>query len=287
LDRLGIPLVEIATAPDIKDGEHARETAEKLGGVLRATGMVQRGIGSIRQDLNVSVEGGERTELKGVQDLKLLPKIIDVEISRQRKEGVRDGGETRRIIGLDSEYMRPLPGAARIYPETDVLHVGISRELLEKAVVGESAEEKLGDLKKLGLNEQLAQRMAGSKELGLFEKIVRDTKADVTAVASTLLETVINLRRDGVETDKITEVQLKELFSLFAKGVIVKAAIPEVLRELPSGKTAEKIIGEKSLRKFSEKELEELVKIGKTFGELMREHRLRVDPAELQKRLKR
>ncbi len=287
LDRLGIPLVEIATAPDVKDGEHAKETAEKLGGILRASGRVQRGLGSIRQDLNVSVDGGERTELKGVQDLKLLPKIIDVEIARQRRESVREGGETRRIIGLESEYMRPLPGAARIYPETDVPHVGIEKRMLDEAVVGESAEEQTAGLRKIGLNEQMAQRMASSKDSGLFERIVRETKADATAVASTLLETIVSLRREGVKTDKITELQLKELFSLYAKGVIVKAAIPEILRELPSGNGAEKITGGKGLRKLSERELDALVKSGKGFGELMKEHRLRVDPAELQKRLKR
>ncbi|HLE96878.1 MAG TPA: Glu-tRNA(Gln) amidotransferase subunit GatE, partial [Candidatus Thermoplasmatota archaeon] len=84
LDRLGIPLVEIATAPDIVDGEHAREAALALGTALRATGKVKRGIGTIRQDLNISVGGGSRVEVKGVQDLWLIPKVTQWEVERHR-----------------------------------------------------------------------------------------------------------------------------------------------------------------------------------------------------------
>ncbi|MDY7081678.1 MAG: Glu-tRNA(Gln) amidotransferase GatDE subunit E, partial [Halobacteria archaeon] len=67
LDRLGIPLVEIGTEPDIRTPEQAQETAEKIGMLLRSTGSVKRGLGTIRQDLNVSIEEGARIEMKGVQ----------------------------------------------------------------------------------------------------------------------------------------------------------------------------------------------------------------------------
>jgi len=83
LDRLGIPLLEISTGPDIVSSEHAAEVAEKLGMLLRSTGKVRRGIGTIRQDVNVSIEGGERCEIKGAQDLKLLPTLVDLEVLRQ------------------------------------------------------------------------------------------------------------------------------------------------------------------------------------------------------------
>ena len=55
LDRLGIPLIEIATDPDIKNPDHAREVAERIGMLLRATGKVKKGLGTIRQDLNISI----------------------------------------------------------------------------------------------------------------------------------------------------------------------------------------------------------------------------------------
>jgi glutamyl-tRNA(Gln) amidotransferase subunit E len=83
LDRLGIPLIEIATAPDITTPDHAQQTALALGRVLRDTRRVRRGLGSIRQDLNVSIMCGDRVEIKGCQDLSWIPKIIRLEMARQ------------------------------------------------------------------------------------------------------------------------------------------------------------------------------------------------------------
>ena len=83
LDRLGIPLIEIATAPDIKNPDHAKQTSIALGRTLRDTRRVRRGLGSIRQDLNVSIMCGDRVEIKGCQDLEWIPKIIRCEMARQ------------------------------------------------------------------------------------------------------------------------------------------------------------------------------------------------------------
>tara|TARA_B100001113_G_scaffold80546_2_gene63464 strand:+ start:117 stop:2108 length:1992 start_codon:yes stop_codon:yes gene_type:complete len=83
LDRLGIPLIEIATAPDVKTPEHAKQTSIALGRTLRDTRRVRRGLGSIRQDLNVSIMCGDRVEIKGCQDLEWIPKIIRCEMARQ------------------------------------------------------------------------------------------------------------------------------------------------------------------------------------------------------------
>jgi glutamyl-tRNA(Gln) amidotransferase subunit E len=73
LDRLGIPLIEIATDPDITSPEEARDIALALGQILRATGKVKRGLGTIREDLNISIKEGARCEIKGVQGLDLIP----------------------------------------------------------------------------------------------------------------------------------------------------------------------------------------------------------------------
>ena len=83
LDRLGLPLIEIATTPDITSPQHAKETAIALGRVLRQTRRVRRGLGSIRQDLNVSLMCGDRVEIKGCQDLSWIPRIISLEMARQ------------------------------------------------------------------------------------------------------------------------------------------------------------------------------------------------------------
>ena len=84
LDRLGIPLVEIATSPDIETPEEAREVALAIGSLLRATRKVLRGIGTIREDVNVSIRGGARVEIKGVQDLRLIATFVEREVERQR-----------------------------------------------------------------------------------------------------------------------------------------------------------------------------------------------------------
>lgn len=83
LDRLGIPLIEVATAPDIHTPKEAMKVALSIGRLLRSTGKVKRGLGTIRQDLNISIEGGAKTEVKGVQELELIPKVIENEVKRQ------------------------------------------------------------------------------------------------------------------------------------------------------------------------------------------------------------
>jgi glutamyl-tRNA(Gln) amidotransferase subunit E len=81
--RLGVPLVEIGTDPTIPTPAAAKEVALYIGTLLRITGKVQRGIGSIRQDVNMSIKGGARVEIKGMQELALLDKYIENEINRQ------------------------------------------------------------------------------------------------------------------------------------------------------------------------------------------------------------
>ncbi len=429
LDRLGIPLVEIATDAGIKSGEHAMETAEKIGMLLRSTGKVQRGLGTIRQDLNVSIAKGARVEIKGAQELQDISLLVENEVKRQsgllaikdelhaRKAnafeekfvdvteffagtkssllakalqaqgkimGVRlpkfagllgfelmpghrfgtelsgyakaaagvggiihsdeDFGkysfsseeisdvkialhaeegdawvlvasqkdacekalsavvlranaarigvleETRRADGQKSSYMRPLPGGARMYPETDLMFVEISRERVE--LLGGnlplSSGEREAKYSALGLNKELASRMVKSPLFPLFESLLK-TGAEPAFVASTLLETFTSLRRQGVLVDSIPEELLAELFSFFAEGKLAKAAVAEVLLELPRGKSVQAVARERGLEKFSKAELKKIVSellakgVAKerVFGEVMRLHRLNVDAGEL------
>ncbi|TFG23580.1 MAG: Glu-tRNA(Gln) amidotransferase subunit GatE [Promethearchaeota archaeon] len=82
LDRLGIPLVEITTMPDINDPMECRECAERLGLLLWSI-KVKKVLGAIRQDVNVSIKAGTRIEIKGVQKLDWIPILINHEVSRQ------------------------------------------------------------------------------------------------------------------------------------------------------------------------------------------------------------
>lgn len=85
LDRLGVPLVEIATEPDIKSAEQTKEVALFLGDVIRSS-QVKRGIGTIRQDVNISIPGHPRIEIKGFQDVKTF--VLTVENETKRQEGL-------------------------------------------------------------------------------------------------------------------------------------------------------------------------------------------------------
>ncbi len=111
LDRLGIPLVEMATDPDMSSPEEARAVAARLGALLRTTKKVRRGIGTIREDLNISISGGARVEIKGAQDLRLLPVYIEEEVKRQLallevKDVLRRRGAKK--VPLDIRDLTPL-----------------------------------------------------------------------------------------------------------------------------------------------------------------------------------
>lgn len=83
LDRLGIPLIEVTTAPEMHTPQEAYDVARRIGSILRATGKVRRGIGTIRQDVNVSIMNGGIIEIKGAQDLGMLKTLVEFEAQRQ------------------------------------------------------------------------------------------------------------------------------------------------------------------------------------------------------------
>ncbi|MDP3564993.1 MAG: Glu-tRNA(Gln) amidotransferase subunit GatE, partial [Methanoregula sp.] len=84
LDRLGIPLIEITTSPCMHTPDEVQKMAEYIGMVLRSTGKVKRGIGTIRQDVNISIASGARVEIKGVQELDLIAEVVKREVQRQQ-----------------------------------------------------------------------------------------------------------------------------------------------------------------------------------------------------------
>ncbi|MBP2029605.1 glutamyl-tRNA(Gln) amidotransferase subunit E [Methanohalophilus levihalophilus] len=372
LDRLGIPLVEIGTAPDIISPSHARETAEMIGMLLRSTGRVKRGLGTIRQDVNISIAEGARVEIKGVQALDMIETIVEREVERQvnlleiRKEllsrnasvvdeifdvtdifkdteskvikksikkgkvyavllrgfdgligrevqpgrrlgtefsdraktsgvggifhtdelpkygitqeevdalrdavGAMEGGavalvadrkeraygamesvliraqealefvpeETRRALpDGNSAYMRPLPGASRMYPETDVPAIDISRDYYDSIVLPELLTEKCGRfVQEYDLNEELAEKIVYSQYLPLFEELMdkfsSDNTVTPTLISRTLTGMIPELRRNGVETDRLTDSHFLSVFGAVAEGKAAKEGIGDLLRE--------------------------------------------------------
>ncbi len=140
VDRLGIPLVEIATAPDIATPEEARQVAERIGAILRLTGRVVRGIGSIRQDLNVSTEEGGRIEIKGVQWLDLIPLFVANEVARQgalislgRKHGgAKTGRRLADVTAVFESTQSKVLGGKRVLATSFPGLAGLMRETLHE-----------------------------------------------------------------------------------------------------------------------------------------------------------
>ncbi len=424
LDRLGIPLIEIATSADIKNGKEAKEIAERIGLMLRATGKVQRGIGTIRQDLNVSIREGARVEIKGVQDLDNIEKIIDNEILRQKslvnlcekmksekikKEGFEAKDVTQLFTGTEckfvkeaiwkgkkvfstrfqgmkgvfnqelykgfrfgrelngyakifgvggiihsdenmvrygfseeiknmekelgikkndgwimivgdketcekallaiferaylmyipeetrnarpdgsTEYTRPLPGAARMYPETDSPPFRITEQMISEIKELPDFEKTKNKIRKI-LNEGLTDKILRSEHLLLFEEIIK-TGVDPTLVAVTLEETLKSLRREGVNVKVIKAEKIMELFEGYKRNLFVKAAISEILKSLakdPSEKI-DRIVKKNNLEKISGFELRELIKKmnAKNIDEVMQKYWLNVDSEEVKEIVK-
>ncbi|MFL0245656.1 Glu-tRNA(Gln) amidotransferase subunit GatE [Candidatus Clostridium stratigraminis] len=83
-DRLGMPLIETVTYPDIKTPDEAFEAAQYIRFLNRSTGEVRTGIGAAREDVNVSITGGTRVEIKGVSRISSIPELVHNEAFRQK-----------------------------------------------------------------------------------------------------------------------------------------------------------------------------------------------------------
>ena len=447
LDRLGIPLIEISTAPDIKTPEQAEEVAYKIGVLMRLTGKVKRGIGTIRQDLNISIKNGAKIEIKGVQKLELISKVVELEAYRQyrllqlRDELLRRGlsdeeismrnirdltdllakhrqrlarfiresiekngrafalplrgfrgllgfevGPNRRfgteladyarawggvgglihsdelprygidgdlldeiysylsldrdkdafILIIDKEdrvlrayeavisrlryafrgvpeetraanddgttrYMRPQPGSARMYPETDILPLRVTKDLINEALkyVPEPLEHKLKRfIEEHGISKDLAEALIRSRYLPLYEELVKDLRDKVSPqlIASTLINTLKYLSSEGLEVSVLDEDDLREVFEALSQNKFSKESLSDVLREKIKNpeRSIDEIISILSIKSISLEELdlvidkmineysEEIIKRGdKAFsflmGKVMSEVRGRID----------
>jgi Glu-tRNA(Gln) amidotransferase subunit E-like FAD-binding protein len=236
LDRLGIPMLEIVTAPDMKTPEEVKDVASAIGMLLRSTGKVKRGIGTIRQDVNISIKGHRRVEMKGVQDLRLMTRYIEKEIERQIKTKGKEEPHVRNVkADFTSKYLRPLPGSARMYPETDISLVRLD---LKKIELPELLSEKVKRFMKLGLGQDLAQFIAKSDKVKLFEELVGIyDKVKPAFIAETLTSTLLEIKRKyKLDVEKLVEDNFRELFEYLLQEKIHKDITLDVLIDMIKGK---------------------------------------------------
>ncbi len=234
LSRLGVPLVEITTGVlDNCTPKEVQEIAFMIGIICRSTGKVKHGIGSIRQDVNVSVKNGARVEIKGVQDLGLISKVVEKEVERQLSLG-KVVHETRSAKPDGSTtFSRPLPGSARMYPETDVLPIHVDKVWIKKLKdeLPEPWTNKLDRFKKkMKLSDDLAIQILGSDYMPIFENVMKKyPRLNATVVASVFTSTMKEMRRRKVDVTKIEEKHFMAIFCELSKKAIVKEAVPELL----------------------------------------------------------
>ncbi len=251
LDRLGIPLIEIATFPDMKNAEQVKEVALYLGKILRSC-KIKRGIGTIRQDINVSIKGGDRIEIKGFQDPSMMAQTVDNEIQRQHaliQSGKNVHSEVRNALpDGTTEFLRPMPGAARMYPETDLPLLKISRDMINdaKKTLPELREDIEKDLEKIGLNEEMIRLLFKQNKIEEFKELL-NIHNEPTLIAKILLvfprEIAAHEKKMVSEVDEILNKDtIASVVDALKMKKISREHIKLVLERIVEGQEFEKAI---------------------------------------------
>ena len=303
LDRLGIPLVEVVTAPDVKTPEHAKEVALQIGEILRSV-KVKRGLGTIRQDVNVSIRGENRVEIKGMQNMKIFVKAIENELKRHVKlsdDGTPVSMEVRNVL-LDAttKFMRPLPGSARMYPETDLPLLKISRNLINevKNDLPKLRKEVEKDLEKKGLSHELIKLLFQQNKFDEFKELL-EVVANPQLVAKVLLVLPREVAsKEGISVEKVEEILNRDILAHvlenLKKGKISESQIKIALERIVKGESHNEAV---KFRKESIHGLEEkIIKLIKDkpglsekayMGLLMKEFKGKIDGKVLMEIIKK
>jgi len=302
LDRLGIPLVEIATAPDIKNAKHAKETALKIGGILRSC-KVRRGLGSIRQDINISIKGSERVELKGFQDPKIMIKTVENEVNRQVKNlNIKENKSQVRNVLQDgkSEFLRPMPGEARMYPETDLPLLKISRDLINEAkkTLPKLLTEIKGDLENSGLSQEMIKLLFKQNMLEEFKELNKIIpKPNLITKLLTMYPKEI-AKHEGLKLGKVNKILTKDVFihvlENLKKKKIKQTQIKHILERIVKGKSQEEaVVFEKEEVSNVEEKIMKMIKSkpglssNAYMGLVMKEFRGKIDGKEAMEIIKK
>src|SRR2546426_8259805 len=174
-------------------------------------------------------------------------------VLERAKEAVERVPEETRTANPDgtTHYMRPRPGAARMYPETDVPPVAIDNIRLERIREGlpRMPEEIAGELvSKYEVSAKLAAQLVDSDLLPTFEAIVKASKRVAPSyVATVLTESLKSLSREGVPVSEIGEDDLRQVFSLVNQGVTAKESVTDVLKWLASHRESSPVAAVKHL----------------------------------------
>ncbi|MEM4251710.1 MAG: Asp-tRNA(Asn)/Glu-tRNA(Gln) amidotransferase subunit GatB, partial [Candidatus Bathyarchaeia archaeon] len=268
-NRAGVALIEIVTEPDMNSPREARVFLQKLRSILEHLGISSGELeGSMRCDANISIEGGTRVEIKNISSFKEAERALNFEITRQRnllRKGIRIGRETRhwdetrritislRVKEEEEDY--------RYFPEPDLLPMVITTEQIEsrkRAMPELPDRHKERLMTQYGISLQNAEVLTENKALAeFFEECAREyERPDLLSnwLVGDLLSYLYEMGLELRET-KITPENVISMLKLIDCGTISGKIAKDVLKEmLLTGKSAEEIVEEKSMKKIADEE---------------------------------
>jgi glutamyl-tRNA(Gln) amidotransferase subunit E len=253
---------------DIRLGKQIGELVRffGLGGVFHSDelpnyGIEEDQINEIRKKMEIE-QNDAFIILAG--EIKKVEFAVESIIKRIEDAKIGVPAETRMATTEgETIFLRPRPGASRMYPETDIPSIIITdAELIEaQKMIPKSWDETISELtKRYELNSQLALQIFDSNFYDLFEIICQDKRISPNFVASVLCSTITNLERQGLDAKLLKSDEILKIFSHLANGEIAKESIEMIFSNIMSGKnhTVEEIINS-SMRKMDFTELERIL----------------------------
>ena len=243
-NRSGIPLIEIVTEPDMKSPEEARNFLNELIRVLNYSGSA-RGEGTMRADVNISIEGGKRAEVKNVNSIRGAYKVLKFELIRQ-KNILRRGGEVQQETRayLESQMitvpMRLKEDADdyRYIPDPDLPPLKIDPAHVEeiRQNMPEPAHLKTERfVEEYGIDKKDAKVLTSELELAdAFEEVCKEVDANVAArLMRDELKRVLHYNKIQYAESKITPSDIVELINLIESKQVTPEAAHKLIEQMP------------------------------------------------------
>ena len=299
LDRLGIPLVEVTTKPDLHTPEQIKEAALKIGEILRAAN-VKRGIGTIRQDLNISIKQSKRVEIKGFQNPKIMIQTVENEIKRQQqciKQKTCKKEVRRSEPDAETTFLRPIPGAARMYPETDLSLLKISRDLINhaKKTLPRLTSEHRSYLQEFGLNQELVKLLLKQNKMQEFKSllnVINNPQLIAKTLTLFIREIAIKQNKTQEQINKTLNTDILEsIFQEVSKGKISENDIKPVMQQIAQGKSLKQALAKEKIN--LKQEVQDIIKQkpglsqGAYMGLIMAKFKGQVNGKEVMEELKK
>ena len=308
-NRAGIPLVEITTYPDIKSPKQARVFLEKLRKVLIFLGVSRCDMekGELRVDVNISVGGGERVEIKNLNSFKAVEDALNFEYARQVeiiKKGEKVLKETRMWDDIE-KLTKPMRGKEieaeyRYFPEPDLLFLKVEKDFIDNLKIPKMPWDYERFFKKEGVPAKIIESLLENFEiLKIVEKLIDEIK-DVKLVSNFIVSEYLRYFKEGktlpfedlkfilmeLNKNKINLNQAKEiLWNCFNKNKSVKEVYKEIISKI--GEESLDSVIEEVLKSFSEEV--KRYKEGKKgllnffLGQVMKRTKGKFPPAEVKK----